>query len=114
MGISFISILIALFSLFLMLESTLYSEILEPGLPTVRIYKETLSVSGNVIIGRAYTTRIIHELDGTVLKIKFKGLKIPMSRIEGEYLFEIDINREAFNTVVMLGNDGEEQIIYSK
>lgn len=107
-----IFILVLLFYYF---EKELSYEEIDSNMPKVRIYDDYLEISGSVDIDSIYITRAVYELKGEKLLIKLKGFNVPISKMEGEYNFRLNVNRSLYKSVEFLGiNEGERTILFQK
>lgn len=108
-------LVVAIALIVLKFEVSLYDEILAFSEPGVKIHREYITVGGSVGVESMYITRAKSELIGRELQVTLKGFNIPMSRIEGEYYFDIKVNNESYDSIVLIG-DGENQrlVLYTK
>lgn len=82
----------------------------EPG---IKVYPDHVRIYGAVPINQVYVTGANQFIDNRTLYINLKGYNIPLSKIEGEYYYEIEVDSDDYDKVVYLGLDNEgDKVLY--
>lgn len=113
--VSFIGILLIILTLlvsgFLLAETRLSYKDLNYVMPQVERHEQYVYISGSIKIDSLYITRPIYTVKERVLIVYLKGLRIPISRMEGEYHFQLDVNRDLYDSIEFRGIGEEEYIL---
>lgn len=99
----------------LQFEMTLFDKVVSHGEPVAKIHREYITIGGSVEVDSIYVTRAKSKVVGRELQVTLKGFIIPLSRIEGEYNFEIKVNMNDYDSIVLVGEGpNQRRKIYSK
>lgn len=82
----------------------------EPG---IKVFPDHVRIYGAVPINKVYVTGVNYYVQNQTLYINLKGFKIPLSTMEGEYYYEIDVDSSDYNRIVYNGLDKkEDKVLY--
>jgi hypothetical protein len=93
------------------LEKNLSLENLHGNPPRVLVHNEYIELNGAVEINSLYVTRATAEIVDRTLYISLKGLLIPVSRLEGEYHFELNVNKNDYDVIKFVGSENDKHVL---
>lgn len=104
-------LLIILPILYFSFESNLSFKDIDNNIPRFQVYSNYVELKGSVLVDSLYVNRASSKIMDRTLYIRLKGFKLPISRIEGEYHFSLDVDKNDYDAIEFIGVDTSESII---